>query len=307
MSLVIDGQLREIIAKWQNWLSLERRVSEHTINSYRSDLYNLVSFINKHHGDEVNLKTLAELQVNDLRAWLVERKHEDFAATSTARAISAISNFFRYLHKIEGIETTAIMCIRSPKLPRTVPKALTEEDTSFAIEEINNIEAEGWLAKRDQAILILIYSCGLRISEALSWRYDYINKESIILKGKGGKERLVPILPVVRDYINEYISLCPYQFSAQDLIFVGVRGKPLSRSTFARNIQKLRNLTGLHDKTTPHAFRHSFATHLLSAGADLRVIQELLGHASLSTTQRYTKVDTTRLLEVYNKAHPKAK
>jgi integrase/recombinase XerC len=200
-----------------------------------------------------------------------------------------------------------VFSIKVPRLNKPLPKALNEEDTAIALDEVGNIALLPWVGKRDKAILILIYGCGLRISEVLSMTKKQINDDVLIITGKGKKQRLVPKLAIINNSLKDYLDNCPYLFNNEDKIFVGVRGKALNPGLFQRHIRTLRIRLGLKDATTPHAFRHSFATHLLSEGADLRSIQELLGHESLATTQRYTAVDTKRLLDVYNKSHPRNK
>jgi integrase/recombinase XerC len=231
----------------------------------------------------------------------------DFEGASNARALSTVKSFFRYLEKDTGMENAAVFHIRSPKIKKSIPKALAEGQAEQALGEIKTMSKEEWINKRNLALLTLIYGCGLRISEALSLNYkDFPKGDSITILGKGNKQRAVPVLPVVKAAIEEYVAACPYPFEAKTPLFLGSRGGALDPAIFQRELRKLRTALGLPESTTPHAFRHSFATHLLSAGGDLRSIQELLGHASLSTTQRYTHVDKERLMNAYKNAHPRA-
>ncbi len=308
MTLLLPAsqELLDIMAAWEEWLLHGRRSSQHTLVSYQNDLAHFCRFLSQHLGQSVGTPELRALQARDFRAWLASR-HSEYEATSTARALSTVKNFYRYLEKQHGIANTAIFHIRGPKTRKSLPKALAQAQTEDAMAAIAVQQEEGWVAKRDLALLVLIYGCGLRISEALSLRYkDRPQGDTLSIIGKGNKERQVPVLTAVREAIADYVSDCPYPFSAQGPLFIGVRGKALDPGIFQRELRKLRGLLGLPETTTPHAFRHSFATHLLAGGGDLRSIQELLGHASLSTTQRYTHVDQKRLMDAYKNAHPRA-
>lgn len=265
-----------------------------------------MAFLSGHLGGRVNKKQLEKLDARDIRAWLASRM-DAFDPASSARALSAVKSFYRYLEQQEGIENAALFHIRSPKIKKSVPKALVEGQAQQALGEIESLHAEEWVGKRNLALLVLIYGCGLRISEALSLQYkDAGSGDSLTITGKGNKQRMVPLLPAVKEAIADYVSACPHSFSARTPLFLGSRGGKLDPAIFQRELRKLRAALGLPESTTPHAFRHSFATHLLSAGGDLRSIQELLGHASLSTTQRYTRVDKDRLMSAYKNAHPRA-
>jgi integrase/recombinase XerC len=295
-------ELQLICQRWLLWLEHEQSLSAKTSQSYLIDLSYFLKFLTDHLGETVTNQAIANMTLADFRSWLSNRAKSNFNPNSTIRAISSVKSFFRYLREFETIDNQAIFNLRTPKIKRPLPRALSESDTNLMRSEINI--GAGWLDKRDEALLLLIYGCGLRIAEALSLQFNMIKGETISITGKGNKTRLIPILPIVTEAINSYLKLCPHLVSAKDKIFLGKQGKPLSATIFQRQIKKHRVNLGLSDSVTPHAFRHSFATHLLSNGADLRVIQELLGHASLSTTQKYTKVDMARLLESYNKAHP---
>ncbi len=246
--------------------------------------------------------------MRDFRSWLAARHGEGFSATSTARALSVVRGFYRYLEKQNIAENAAIFHVRTPKLPKSLPRSLQETQAITSLDTVGFTQKENWVQLRDVALLTLIYGCGLRISEALGLRVKDLKEDatSLILTGKGNKQRMVPVLPQIHAAITEYKKVCPHLLSEGSILFVGARGKPLQPAIFQKEIRNLRNALGLPESTTPHAFRHSFATHLLAGGGDLRTIQELLGHADLSTTQRYTKVDSERLLSAYAKAHPRA-
>lgn len=303
--LPVSDELAALIAEWESWLGEIKRASRHTIVSYRHDLRHFCAFLSGHLGGKVGLKELEALEPSDARGWLASRLH-DFEPASTARALSTLKSFFRWLDKQEKIKNDAIFHIRSPRLKKSMPKALGEEQSQAALAGIGSQHTEDWINKRDLALLTLIYGCGLRISEALSVCLKDIAGDALTITGKGNKQRQVPVLPVIKAAIAEYIAACPYTLEKDAPLFLGARGKKLDAAIFQRELKKLRQALGLPESTTPHAFRHSFATDLLSAGGDLRSIQELLGHASLSTTQRYTKVDAKRLMEAYKDAHPRA-
>jgi len=304
--LPVSSDLNKAITAWEEWLRHGKHASKHTLVSYHTDLRHFIEFLSGHQGGRVGFKHLQNLEAKDFRSWLASRAGE-FEATSTARALSTLKSFYRYMEKQSHIKNDAIFHIRGPKLKKSLPKALGEDQSQQALQTIGTQHEEEWVNKRDLALLVLIYGCGLRISEALSLHFkDAPKEDSLRIIGKGNKERIVPVLPVVKAAIEEYISACPYPFSPDSPLFLGKRGKALDPAIFQLQIRKLRAALHLPDTVTPHAFRHSFATHLLSAGGDLRSIQELLGHASLSTTQRYTHVDKTRLMNAYKNAHPRA-
>lgn len=310
-SAVVDGEVRDALARWQTQLATERRASEHTVEAYLRDVVAFLYFMSAHCGGRVSVSELTSLKTGDFRAWLAKRVGEGYARTSTARALSSVRMFFRFLDR-EGLgHNPAIGAVRGPRLPRSVPKALAgreTEDLMSAAAQPARPDAPAWVAARDMAVLLLLYGCGLRISEALDLnRDDLPTDDALSVTGKGGKTRMVPLLPVVREALDDYIARCPHSIPAEGPLFVGIRGGRLNPRTVQKRMQELRAQLGLPDSATPHALRHSFATHLLASGGDLRAIQELLGHASLSTTQRYTDVDSARLIDVYSRAHPRAK
>jgi len=299
--------LRSAIEAWFAWLSGERRASPHTVAAYGRDLAAFLDFLTEHLGEMPDLDAFARLSTADFRAWLA---HRMVAAerSSTARGLSVVRSFLRFAERRGLTAAPGLATLRTPKLPNSVPKALTAPDAAEILEAPAELVASVWQAKRDIAVLTLLYGCGLRISEALGLsRAAAPLGEQITIDGKGNKARLVPVLPAVREAVADYLAACPYSLPAAGPLFVGARGGPLNPRVVQRRMEMLRTTLGLPETATPHALRHSFATHLLGGGGDLRAIQELLGHASLSTTQRYTSVDTERLLAVYNAAHPRAR
>lgn len=300
----MDAQLNNLIIKWQNYLREEKNFSEHTISAYLIDLNYFCKFIAEHHSTNCSLELFESLSLKDFRSWLAYRKRENFAFSSTTRAIASVKSFIKFLVRFHNFSNKVVFNLRSPKQGVTLPKALNIEQTDNALFSALEISKEPWLALRDQALLYLLYGCGLRISEALSLRVKDIATDVIKVKGKGNKERMVPILLNVIKLIQQYLDHCPYVLKNEDLIFIGKQGKPMDPGVFQRQIRALRRLLNLPETTTPHAFRHSFATHILENGGDLKSIQELLGHKNLTTTQKYTKIETKHLLDVYARAHP---
>ncbi len=300
--------LAEAIAAWQTWLETERRVSAHTTAAYLGDLKTFLDFVAEHKGGFAGLAALESLEHGDFRSYLAQRAMNDRARSSTARALSVLRSFFRFLERTERARNGAIAAVRTPRLPHTVPKPVAARDALAMIARAGDASRKKpWIAARDTALLLLLYGTGLRIDEALSLDADRTPLgESLRVLGKGGKERIVPILPAVREAVAAYVEACPFALRDGPL-FLGLRGGRLNAGVVQRELRAIRAALGLPETATPHALRHSFATHLLQAGGDLRAIQELLGHASLSTTQRYTEVDTARLVAVYNDAHPRAR
>lgn len=307
-SALTSASLSKAVFDWVSFLRDERRASEHTVAAYKRDLEDFCRFLGEHLGKLPELSDLNDLRLADFRSWLARRTYDNRAKTSSARALSSLRSFFRYLEQRGKAKNATLGLVRSPKLPRAVPKSLTFDDTEDAIARIGDVAAEPWMALRDAAVITLLYGCGLRISEALALdRKSAPFGDSLRIKGKGNKVRVVPVLPVVGEAVAAYLHACPYRLKPGDPLFVGARGARLQAGVVQRQIRKVRRYLGLPETATPHALRHSFATHLLSSGADLRAIQELLGHASLSTTQRYTAVDKAQLMDVYSKAHPRAR
>ncbi len=295
------------IEDWRRWLETERRAAGHTTSAYLRDLDAFLAFLSTHIGGSPTLADLSVLKPADFRAWLAMRAGTGYRKTSTARALSSVRSFFRHLKRTGKAENAAIAQVRGPKLPRAVPKPLTETEAAATLDHGARVAGESWVGKRDAAVLILLYGCGLRIDEALALNYgERPAGETMMIRGKGGKDRVVPVLPAVHEAIETYVAACPHTLTREGPLFLGARGGRLGARTVQGLMAKLRALLGLPASATPHALRHSFATHLLAAGGDLRAIQELLGHASLSTTQRYTDVDADALLAVYDQAHPRA-
>lgn len=306
--LPVDKKLLKYIQEWTEWLEHTRRFSSHTVVAYQSDLSEFLSFMAKHNASEISALILQKTSPQDFRAWLAHRATEaSYAPSSSARAVSALRSFFSYLRKREVLTNQAMVGLRLPKQKGKLPKALDQHQMQEVITEIETYEAKGWVGLRDKALLLLLYGCGLRISEALSLKPADISSSTHMIRvlGKRSKEREVPLLDSVTTAIEAYKKECPYH--DKETLFFGKQGRPLQPAVFQKEIRHLRQTLNLPEYTTPHTMRHSYATHLLTAGAGLRDIQELLGHEHLSTTQRYTHVDTSRLLNAYSKAHPKAK
>ncbi len=303
--------LAAVAAAWSRWLDGERRLAARTGTAYRQDLASFVRFIGGHLGRPVAPTDLAGLRLADLRAWLAWRHGEAYARTSTARAVAGVRSFFRFLDRRHGIHNPALQAMRTPRLHHRIPRPLAEEDARDLITSARTEARAPWVGLRDTALLLLLYGAGLRIGEALALDrrdigVDPRGLKGLRVRGKGEKERLVPVLPVVAEAIAAYLAASPVPPLPGEPLFKGARGGRLQQAVVQKQVRQLRIGLGLPETATPHALRHSFATHLLGSGADLRAIQELLGHASLSTTQGYTEVDGKRLLALYAKAHPRA-
>jgi integrase/recombinase XerC len=304
------ADLADALQRWQAWLTAERRSSAHTLAAYGRDLAAFLDFLREHLGAEPSLAALEALTPADFRAYLARRAAEDLRRSSIARALSALRGFFRFLDRRGLARNAALAAVKTPKLPKSVPKALTVAEVEKALAEPNDAAREApWIGTRDTAILYLLYGCGLRLSEALGLtrREAPLAAGTLTVTGKGNKTRQVPVLPAVAEAVEAYLALCPYRLAPDGPLFLGARGGALNPRLVQKRLQALRGALDLPETATPHALRHSFATHLLAGGGDLRAIQELLGHASLTTTQRYTAVDAERLLAVYDKAHPRAR
>lgn len=301
-------------AGWRDWLRSERRLSAHTLVAYEHDVSSFLLFMTTYLGAPPTLEALAKLKPAEFRAWLADRAHKGMARTSTARAFSSVRSFFQFLDRRGLAHNAVIGAIQTPKLPHSVPKALSERDMDDLLDSTTDQERAAWLDLRDHAVLLLLYAAGLRIGEALGLTKSMVEgllaagNDTLAITGKGNKQRLVPLLPQAMDALKAYRDACPFMaaLGPGDAFFLGARGGPLDPAIVQKRVRDLRRAIGLPESVTPHALRHSFATHLLGAGGDLRTIQELLGHASLSTTQRYTDVDAERLSAVYRAAHPRA-
>ena len=307
-------ELSETLAAWRQWLSGERRVSGHTLDAYLADTGAFLSFLSGHLGRLPGLEDLGETRLADFRSWLSERAGAGLAASSRARALAALRNLYRWLDRSGRLHNGAIGLVRSPQARRPVPRPLPETDAARLLDEAESAPESAWIGKRDRALFTLLYGCGLRIDEALSLDRGQTPcgpgdgaLGTLTVTGKGRKQRVVPVLPVVSAAIRDYLAVCPFAGDRERPLFLGARGDRLNPGVAQRQMRALRARLGLPDSATPHALRHSFATHLLADGADLRTIQDLLGHVSLSTTQRYTDVDSERLMAVYDQAHPRAR
>jgi integrase/recombinase XerC len=297
----------ELTEPWLASLAYERRMSAHTLRAYGDDTARFLAFLAEHRGGKVTLATLQKLKPADVRAFLTARRAQGLGPQGVQRAVAAIRSFYKYLERENLADGAAVRAVRSPKLPRSLPRPLSETDAARAIEEAGE-EDLPWIAARNAALITLLYGTGLRISEALSLkRGDAPLGDTLTILGKGRKERAVPVLAAVREAVNAYVKLCPFAQERRAPLFLSRRGKPMSAREAQALMQNLRGRLGLSPSATPHALRHSFATHLLSNGGDLRAVQELLGHASLSTTQKYTEVEGARVLAVYDAAHPRAR
>lgn len=291
------------------WLAAEkgaRDLSDHTIKAYRADVAGFLGFLSRHWAAPVSSATLANVGLRDMRAWLAWLNAEGLTPRSAARALSAVKGFYRWLGTAEGIEAAAVFSARAPKSAPRLPRPVDPGAAQALIDHAAAEHPEPWIAARDAALLTLLWGAGLRLSEALALnRGDAPLPEALRIKGKGGKERIAPILSAARQAVDEYLQLLDFQGGPDSPLFLGARGKRLNPRMAQKTMEKGRMALGLPATATPHALRHSFATHLLHAGGDLRTIQELLGHSSLSTTQVYTGLDEARLMAVYDAAHPR--
>ena len=303
---LISPALSAALQTWLQAQSALKGLSDNTLLAYHTDVAGFMAFMTLHSGQRAGLAALARISVSDMRAWMAQQRAQKIAPRSLARKLSAVKNFYVWLAAREGFEPTAVLSLQTPKFQAKLPRPLSEDAALAVVETVELQALESWVGARDVAVVTLLYGAGLRISEALGLkRSDAPLPDVLKIAGKGSKERMMPILEVARKAVDIYLRLCPHPATADSPLFVGVRGGALSPRLIQKAMQQTRLQLGLPSTATPHALRHSFATHLLSAGGDLRSIQELLGHSSLSTTQNYTVVDTARLLEVYKNAHPK--
>ncbi len=289
-----------LIAEWLKRLTI-RSSSPHTLESYRNDISYYVAFLRDYDSEKTIEKAIFAADIRTIRSYLAKLKLENYKASSISRKLASIKNFYKFLLRKNYDIDQSIFSLKSPKKDKNIPKSLSHVQTFTAIED-EEILGEEWVILRNRAIMLLLYGAGLRISEALSITKSHLNSDMLKIKGKGGKERIVPLLEIVKNGIEEYLAKLPYKIGMEDKIFLGVRGKPLKQTYFNKILINLRRKLNLPEHLTPHAFRHSFATHLLENGADLRVIQELLGHVSLSTTQMYTKTNISHLKKAHEKA-----
>ncbi|WP_455465999.1 tyrosine recombinase XerC [Bartonella sp. B39] len=301
-----------ILTARKNWLDSlvqTRRMATQTAQAYERDTRQFLFFLCQHLGHEPTISDLANLRVIDLRAYLAYRRTYNVSARSLSRSMAGLRSFFRYLSREGIVNVPAAKLVRTPKQPKLLPKPLAIKSALHIVKQENQQENKPWITARNAAVLMLLYGCGMRISEALALtpeQFSAPEKTSLFVTGKGQKVRLVPLIKIVYETVHDYLKCCPYPLVDNQPMFRGARGGPLQPAIIQRAVRNLRANLGLPETSTPHTLRHSFATHLLSRGGDLRTIQELLGHACLSTTQAYTHVDTDRLLEIYQKAHPRS-
>ncbi len=297
-----------VALRWQQSLKSERRLAAKTLEAYGRDISQFSLFLRDHLGGAATVSDLTQLTASDFRSFMAKRRKAGVESRTLARQLSAIRSFFRFAERNAHFTNAALSSLRSPKLPHAVPKPLsiTAAAQVAAGDILSTDETPKWVEARDRAVLTLLYACGLRISEAIGLTLQQSKSSPLVIIGKGGKTRIAPVLPRVREVLDGYINLCPFPLKPNEPMFRGVRGGPLNARNIQLLIETMRGALNLPDTATPHALRHSFATHLLGNGADLRVIQELLGHASLSSTQIYTEVDRAHLLEQYRKAHARS-
>ncbi|TNF22299.1 MAG: tyrosine recombinase XerC [Rhodobacteraceae bacterium] len=306
-ALFISPAARDALEDWLTQCRALKGRAENTIEAYRADVLGFLAFMTQYHGGTQGLGPLSRITLRDMRAWMAATRSPDVGSRTLARKLSAVKSFYRWLAEREGFEPTAVLSTRAPKYTRKLPRPLAEDAAKRMIDTVELQSETAWIAARDMAVVTLLYGCGLRISEALGLNRGAAPLgDSLRIVGKGNKERVVPVIPAAARVVDAYLALCPFDLPADAPLFLGARGGRLNPRLVQKAMQQARMQLGLPATATPHAMRHSFATHLLNAGGDLRAIQELLGHASLSTTQGYTGIDTARLLEVYNMAHPKA-
>ncbi|MGE5259956.1 MAG: tyrosine recombinase XerC [Actinomycetota bacterium] len=303
--------VREAVAEWLAYIGTERQLAVKTAEAYERDISQFLAFLAVHLNRLPDMKQLLALQARDVRGFLAARRSKGVGSRSLARTLSALRMFYKFLERRGYGKNDAIRAVALPKLPHSVPKPITAEKATALVDsaDIASPDQAEWVIARDTAVLALLYGSGLRISEALSLKRKDApvkGRDMLRVTGKGSKTRVVPVLPIARQAVEAYLKLCPMRLGSDDPLFVGAQGKQLSPRIIQFKIARTRAALGLPETATPHALRHSFATHLLGAGADLRSIQELLGHASLSTTQGYTEVDREHLLKTYERAHPRA-
>lgn len=301
----ISEPLRAHVTAWRRELSSVRRLSPKTVEAYCRDLDQFMEFLSGHIGGSVDVEDLKTLRPADLRAFLAARRREAVGSRTLARALSGLKSFFGFLERQGIMALEALSVVRTPKQGRSLPKPLAAREAKATLTTTLEMEGRPWVGARDVAVIALCYGAGLRISEALALTRSDLDGQSLRILGKGNTVRLVPLIDPVRRAIEDYLKLCPFVIASGEPMFRGVRGGPLSPRLIQLRIEHLRGALGLPASATPHALRHSFATHLLARGGDLRAIQELLGHASLSTTQIYTHIDSERLVEAYRAAHPR--
>lgn len=307
--LIATPRLRQAQKLWLQSLKNERHLAEATLQAYESDADLFLAFLTEHMAEVADISHFQILKPMDIRAFMAAQRNEGRTSRSLARSMAGIRSFVRHLESRNMASSAPFTAMQTPKYTKSLPKPLSIDKALKLTDPSQSLEEEPWIIARDSAILILLYGCGLRISEALGLTRGAAPTtgiDALTITGKGNKQRRIPVLPAVQEATERYITLCPFELEKEDSLFRGVKGGPLNPRIVRRTIAKMRSALGLPDSATPHALRHSFATHLLSNGGDLRTIQELLGHASLSTTQSYTQVDMDELMTIYQKAHPRS-
>ncbi|SMX22756.1 tyrosine recombinase XerC [Boseongicola aestuarii] len=304
--MISPGQT-DVVQRWLAELSAIGGRATKTVDAYRTDVFGFLEFLQAHFGDAAGASVLRTLTTRDMRAWMAHERGRGVSARSLARSLSAVKNFIGWVAERDGFDPTPVLMTRSPRFQSKLPRPLEASAAKAMIDTVELQSTTDWIARRDAAVVTLLYGCGLRISEALGLTGGAVPLgETIRILGKGGKERIVPVIPMAQRSVDAYIKACPFDLTSDAPLFRGLRGGALNPRLIQKVMERARAQLGLPATATPHAMRHSFATHLLNAGGDLRSIQELLGHASLSTTQAYTAVDAARLMDVYKAAHPRA-
>lgn len=299
--------LQKQLQDWQTYLKSEKNVSRHTLRAYAGDITHFLKFMNGHIGKPVSIGDLSDAGIREFRAWLSRKAMDGTSNASRARSLSGVKNFLSWLDKHGVMHNAAIESLRSPKLPHKIPRPLHEIQARNVLESAQDLAKEDWVGRRDRALFTLLYGCGLRIDEALSLNLGDMPRDGYLrVTGKGRKERQGPVIEIVEKNLGLYLESCPFPPEDGRAIFLGTKGERLNQGVAQKAMRNLRTTLGLPENATPHALRHSFATHLLQNGANLREIQELLGHASLSTTQRYTEINAEELLKIYRASHPRA-
>ncbi|WP_069301537.1 tyrosine recombinase XerC [Neptunicoccus sediminis] len=296
----------DLLGRWLASITALQGASAKTVEAYQRDVSGFLGFLANHLGGDLGKAKLGAVKITDMRAWMAHERRRGVGPRSLARELSAVKSFYRWLGEAEGVEVTAPLATRAPKFKAQLPRPVAKDQAKAMIETVELQTLDGWTGARDTAVITLLYGCGLRISEALGLTFAAVPLgETLRIRGKGDKDRIVPVLPTARKAVDSYLALCPFSHTPDTPLFLGKKGKVLNPRHIQKVMEQTRMQLGLPATATPHAMRHSFATHLLEAGGDLRAIQELLGHASLSTTQAYTALDQAHLMAVYRKAHPK--
>ncbi len=299
--------LADKLKKWTDYLRFEKQLSKHTLRAYSTDTKHFIEFLCQHQGTSPSLNSLSEISIRDFRSWMSRKAMDGASNASRARSLSGVKSLLTWLDKQGIMHNAAISIVRSPKLPHKIPRPLSETQANDLIDNAGMLEIKDWIAARNAALFTLLYGAGLRINEALTLDVKDMPRDGFLrVKGKGNKERQVPILQIVETTLRTYLEACPYEAHAHRAIFLGARGGRLNQGVAQKSMRDIRLMLGLPETATPHALRHSFATHLLQNGANLREIQELLGHASLTSTQRYTELNAEEMMRIYKSAHPRA-